>query len=107
MNDDAKLREERRLLGMLARVFSDGVVTQDERAELLSGLAASKLEPERVVRVVDDFMKRSFTHFVADGKLTESEISKARLIVHELGLREEQLPAALKFLASEREDSSA
>ena len=106
MNDDSQSRAERQLKGMLARVFSDGIVTDEERSELLTALGDDTLQPERVARVVEDFIARSFSHFVADGKLTDSETSKARLIVHELGLREEQLPEALQFLARERETES-
>ena len=87
---------ELRLKGMLARIFSDGVVTDDERAELSQAIAGGMLPADRVQRVMIDFLAKTFAHFTADGEITDGERTKLRLIVGELALPADCVPDAVK-----------
>jgi len=90
MSDSASV--ERRFTGMLARIFSDGIVTDDERKELWTAVATGGLPASRVDALLIDFIRKSFSHFSADGRLTDSERGKLRLMVDELALSQESLP---------------
>ncbi len=83
---------ERQFTGMLARIFSDGVVTEAERTELWTSVAKGGLDAKQVDALLLDFVEKSFKHFAADGVITEAERAKLRLIVNELGLAQEHLP---------------
>ena len=100
MADDLD-RFELRFKGMLARIFSDGVVTDDERAELRAAIASEALPRERVNATIDGFLRTSFRHFAADGRFTDSEKSKLRLIVTELSLPEATLPEEIRRVLTE------
>lgn len=89
-------KQELRFKGMLARIFSDGVVTPEERAELDAALTSGELPIERAAAVILDFVAKSFSHFTADGQITESERAKLRLIVSELHLPEDAVPDAVR-----------
>ena len=86
---------ERRFIGMLARIFSDGVVTDAERTELWTSVATGNLDAQRVDALLLDFLKKSFSQFSADGVLTDSERKKLRVMVNELGLAEDHLPTEI------------
>ena len=81
---------------MLARIFSDGIVTDDERTELWTAVATGGLDAARVDALLLDFLQKSFAHFSADGRLTDSERGKLRLIVNELALSQEHLPDEIR-----------
>ncbi|WP_394822166.1 hypothetical protein [Pendulispora albinea] len=81
---------------MLARIFSDGVVTDEERTELWTAVTTGGLDAARVDALLVDFLQKSFSHFSADGRLTDGERKKLRLIVNELALSQEHLPPAIQ-----------
>jgi len=87
---------ERRFTGMLARIFSDGVVTDEERTELWTTVTTGGLDAKRVDALLLDFLNKSFSQFAADGIITDSERSKLRVMVNELGLSQEHLPEEIR-----------
>ncbi|WP_394842766.1 hypothetical protein LZC95_37560 [Pendulispora brunnea] len=94
MSDSASV--ERRFTGMLARIFSDGIVTDEERKELWTAVATGGLPAARVDALLIDFIRKSFSHFSADGRLSDSERGKLRLMVDELALSQESLPDEIR-----------
>lgn len=90
MTDTAK----KKLLGLLARIFSDGRIEPSERHELFDSLAKGELEPEETREVLDDFVKTTWKITIADGHVSDAERAKLRLIVRELGLPVEAVPSA-------------
>jgi len=99
MDDPARL--ELRFKGMLARIFSDGVVTDDERNELRAAIDSGKLTQEQLNATIDSFLRTSFRHFSADGRFTDTEKSKLKLIVAELALPESRLPEDVRRILAE------
>ena len=87
---------EIRFKGMLARIFSDGVVTEEERAELTKAMTSGDLPADRVQAVMIDFLSKTFRHFTADGRITDTERDKLRLIVDELKLPDDCVPEGVK-----------
>jgi len=81
---------------MLARIFSDGVVTDSERTELWTAVTTGGLDAARVDALLVDFLQKSFVHFSADGRLSDSERGKLRLMVNELALSQEHLPDEIR-----------
>jgi len=93
MSDDVDpQRLERRFLGLLAKIFSDGVVTDAERGELHARIQDGQLSPEQIRAVMLHFLTTSLGHITADGKVTRREHDKLRLIVDELGLPDDSVP---------------
>lgn len=90
MSDSAK----KKFLGLLARIFSDGRIEPSERHELFDSLAKGELEPDETRAVLDDFVKTTWKIVVADGHVSDAERDKLRLIVRELGLPIQAVPAA-------------
>jgi len=93
---DTPQSAERQFTGMLARIFSDGVVTEAERTELWTSVAKNGLDAKRVDTLLLEFVEKSFSHFAADGIITDAERIKLRLIVNELGLAQEHLPHQIR-----------
>ena len=86
---------ERRLTGLLARIFSAGVVSDEERVELQAALTQTELEPERVQVTIRAFVEASFEQFKANGTISDRERDKLVLIVRELRLSDSALPPGL------------
>lgn len=83
---------DKKLKGMLARIFSDGVVEPTERAELDRQLHSGALSSETVRATLLDFLQTTMKHVGADGVVTDSERAKLRVIVTELELPNECIP---------------
>jgi hypothetical protein len=85
---------------MLARVFADGQIDPDEKAELEAMWKSGGLTKEQVHGVMKEFMARTLSHITADKVVTEAEKQKLRLIVTELEIPNECIPdEARKLLA--------
>ena len=82
---------DKKLKGMLARIFSDGVVQPGEREELDRHLE-SGLSKETVQATLVDFLKTTMKHVNADGAISDREREKLRLIVTELELPNDAIP---------------
>ena len=87
---------DKKLKGMLARIFSDGVVEPSERAELDRHLAAGTLSSETVRATLLDFLKTTMKHVSADGEVSDAERAKLRVIVTELELPNDCIPDEVK-----------
>jgi len=97
MSDDVDpQRLELRFLGLLAKIFSDGVITDAERAELHARTQDGALSPDRIRAVMLHFLTTSLAHITADGKVTRREHDKLRLIVDELALPEDSVPEEVR-----------
>ncbi len=83
---------DKRLKGMLVRIFSDGVVEPKERAELDALLASGQLSKESVRATMIDFLNGSMKHVLADGTVSDREREKLRVIVTELELPNDCIP---------------
>jgi uncharacterized membrane protein YebE (DUF533 family) len=83
---------DNRLKGMLARIFSDGVVDANERAELDRQLQSGAMKSETVRATLLDFLATTMKHVTADGVVSDSERAKLRVIVTELELPNECIP---------------
>ncbi len=83
---------KRKLLGMLARIFSDGVVHEEERAELLDFLASGALAANERLEVVQSFIATTWKGTTADGKVSDPEKKRLREIVRVLMLDPATLP---------------
>ncbi|HWL85300.1 MAG TPA: hypothetical protein VNO21_05835, partial [Polyangiaceae bacterium] len=62
---------ERRFTTMLGRIFSDGVVTDEERTELWTSVATGGLDAKRVDSLLVGFLRETFSQFAADGVITD------------------------------------
>jgi len=82
--------------GMLARIFSDGVVDAKERAELKAKLGSGGLTPEVARATMIEFLETTMKHVMADGKVTDRERAKLQLILKELALPDDCVPAEVK-----------
>lgn len=87
---------DKRLLGMLARIFSDGVLEDAERAELQEHLRSGALTPESARATMSEFLLTTMKHALADGTVTERERAKLRLIVDTLALPADCIPEDVK-----------
>jgi hypothetical protein len=81
---------DKRLKGMLARIFADSVVEAAERKELDALLAS--LSKEVVRETMIDFLSASMKHVLADGKISDREKEKLRVMVMELELPNDCIP---------------
>lgn len=86
------------LKGLLARIFSDGVVEPKERAELDALRAKGDLTLEQIEKVMVDFFQKTLTYSKADGVITDKERMRLRAIVDELALPESAVPAEVRDL---------
>lgn len=87
---------EQRFMDTLGRVFDDGVVTDEERVALWTAVVTGGLETERVDRLLVEFLKEQFSHFSADGHLSDEELERLRLIVNVLGISSSHLPEEIR-----------
>ncbi len=85
---------KRRFKGMLARVFSDATVDEDEAAEIRAFLASGELATEEVTEVILDFVQTTWRVTVADSHISETERSRMREIVRVLEVPHGSLPPA-------------
>ena len=82
--------------GMLARIFSDGVVEPSERVELKAKLASGGISAESARATMIDFLETTMKHVNADGTVSERERAKLKTILDELGLPEDCIPEQVK-----------
>ncbi len=87
-----KAVSKRRFKGMLARVFSDGVVNATEAEEVRAFLSSGELTPEEVSGVIADFIQLTWRVTVADSEITEREKQRLREIVRVLEIPQSTLP---------------
>lgn len=83
----------RKLKGMLARIFSDAVADESERAELKAYLASNVLDDAAIKEVFEDFVKTTWKITIADGVVSDRERDRLREIVSVLALEKHVLPA--------------
>lgn len=83
---------KRKLKGMLARIFSDGVVEPAEREELRIYLSSNVLTPEETREVFADFARTTWKITMADGVVSDREKQRLREIVKVLALERSTLP---------------
>jgi len=84
--------DKRKLKGMLARIFSDGVAEESERAELKGYLSSGTLSMAEIKEVFDDFVQTTWKITMADGVVTDVERQRLNEIVRVLGLEVDSLP---------------
>lgn len=84
---------KRKLKGMLARIFSDAVVEDAERAELHAYLTSGALSAAEISEVVQDFVRTTWKITMADGVISEVEKKRLREVVLLLALDRASLPA--------------
>jgi uncharacterized membrane protein YebE (DUF533 family) len=89
---------EKRLKGMLARVFSDGMLDDAERAELETMWKSGGLTNEQVRKVMSEFVKTTYKHVMADGTVTNLERAKLQNIVRELKLPDDAIPEEVRVV---------
>lgn len=89
-----KAVSKRRFKGMLARVFSDGVVNDAEAEEVRAFLSSGELTPDEVKDVIADFVQLTWRVTVADSEISEREKVKLREIVRVLEIPQSTLPPA-------------
>ena len=82
--------------GMLARIFSDGVVEPAERAELKAKLASGGMSADVARATMLDFLRTTMKHVSADDKVSDGERAKLKTILAELALPDECVPAEIK-----------
>lgn len=83
---------KRKLKGMLARIFSDAVIEESERAELKAYLSSGVLSMPEIKDVFADFVATTWKITIADGVVSEIEKKRLREIVKLLGLEADVLP---------------
>jgi tellurite resistance protein len=83
---------KRKLKGMLARIFSDAVVEDAERAELKAYLASSGLSVAETKEVFEDFVATTWKITMADGVVSDIEKQRLKEIVNVLALEPSVLP---------------
>jgi pyrroloquinoline quinone (PQQ) biosynthesis protein C len=89
---------EKRLLGMLARVFADGQLDASEKAELQEMWRTGGLTVPQVRAVMKDFVAKTWSHITADQVITTAEREKLQVIVDELKLPDDCIPEEAKRL---------
>ena len=90
--DDPK----RRLKGMLVRIFSDAHVEDSERGEFLDFLAEGLLTQDERAEVVAQFVATTWKTTIADGVVSETEKQRLKEIVEMLALDPTTLPEEWK-----------
>jgi hypothetical protein len=92
---------KRKLKGMLARIFSDAVVEDAERAELKAYLSSGELSMAETKEVFADFVATTWKITMADGVVSDIEKQRLREIVKLLALEHEILPPEWAKIVSE------
>jgi tellurite resistance protein len=92
---------KRTLKGMLARIFSDAVAEESERAELETFLGTGHLSADEVRTVIDDFVQTTWKITMADGVVTDREKQRLREVLRVLALDPKTLPAEWAAILSE------
>jgi hypothetical protein len=87
---------DKQLKGMLARIFSDAVVDDAERAELRTRLSSGKLPPADAQATMLEFLTTTYKHAMADGVLSDHEKQRLRSIILELELPNACVPEEVK-----------
>jgi tellurite resistance protein len=90
---------ERQFKGMLARVFSDAVLEDAERAELAEAVKNGGLSGEQLQQTIASFTATTFQHAMADGTLSDRERDRLRAIVgavRDLGLPDDCIPGDVR-----------
>lgn len=87
MNDAQK-----KLLGMLARVFSDAEADADEQEQIRKYLASGALGVKDTRDVLERFVAQTWRITMADGVVSEIEKKRLRNVVHVLGIDASLLP---------------
>jgi uncharacterized tellurite resistance protein B-like protein len=82
----------RKLKGLLARIFSDAVAEESERAELRAYLASGVLTEAEIKEVFEDFVQTTWKITIADGVVSDREKQRLREIVDVLKLDASTLP---------------
>lgn len=82
----------RKLKGMLARIFSDATADAEERAELRAYLSSGVLSMAEIKDVVEDFVQTTWKITIADGVVSDVERQRLGEIVQVLGLERDALP---------------
>jgi tellurite resistance protein len=85
--------DKRKLKGMLARIFSDAIAEDSERAELKAYLASGALTAAEIKEVFADFAGTTWKITMADGVISDIERQRLNEIVRVLGLELQTLPA--------------
>lgn len=83
---------QRKLLALVEKIFADGVVTQEERSELVSLYAGAGLTVSEVKAVFASFVDETWSAAKADCVVTADELERVRIIVRELRLPPGCLP---------------
>jgi hypothetical protein len=83
---------QRSLLALVIRIFSDGVLTAEERKALTGLYRDSGLTVSEVRAVLVEFVKATWTDVMADGVVTKEERERLSTIVRELRLPAEFIP---------------
>jgi tellurite resistance protein len=77
---------------MLARIFSDAVAEESERAEVSAYLASGVLTEAEIKEVFEDFVQTTWKITIADGVVSDREKQRLREIVDVLELDATTLP---------------
>lgn len=85
-------KAEERLRAVLTRVFADGVLEDQERAELRELYTRGGLTVPLVKSIFTDFVKAAYAQVMSDGVVTKSEQAKLRAIVEGLRLPAGSVP---------------
>ncbi len=91
---------KRKLKGMLARIFSDAAVDENERVELRAYLSSGALSMAEIKEVVHDFCETTWKITMADGVVSDVERQRLNEIVKVLGLDVADLPVDWAKLVS-------
>ncbi|WP_394849753.1 hypothetical protein LZC95_20145 [Pendulispora brunnea] len=87
---------EARFTSMLAQIFADGIITDEERVTLWTAVTAGGLDAARVDVLLLDFLRAQFTEFAADGFISADERSRLTLMVNVLGISDMHLPPEIR-----------
>jgi hypothetical protein len=79
---------KKKLKGMLARIFSDANVEENEREELRAYLGSGQLTHPEIREVLTDFVATTWKITMADGVISDTEKKRLRNIVSVLGMRD-------------------
>lgn len=80
------------LLTKLDKIFSDGVVDDAERSSLRAALASGELSHQELREVFKEFVSKTWSGTIEDGRVTEAERHRLRAIVRVLGLDASDVP---------------
>lgn len=83
---------QRKLLGMLARVFSDAVADPNEQEEIRRYLTSGALKVSETREVLAKFVEQTWRITMADGVVSDVEKTRLRNVVSVLGIDPSMLP---------------